>query len=424
MATASLVPSAIDFAAPHTYTIRLGAGVLKPKGSNKWTSVRYNHKPAGKDISSTILPSTPVDNSSSKASLRLGDKEWKYDGTCAQSEDTYVLLIGEKEQEAVLERVQDIYTYNLVSAPEESDAAKLARKYEHIAADEPTGSEENEPDADNPFDWRHFLRKEEAKRDATLTSTPLQQARAKPAAATPKAAAVTAKRKTPASANTKATAPKSKRPRPSTSAPTTAKAAVPTVRLDRKASIRHPSSPPKHPSASSHPDNSDDNDGELILANPSSSSLSSKGAGAGSSMHLALSGAFGKGTGPTSLRSAASLPGSRIASPALAPTHESEAEAEDAEEEGEGEQVAISHEFEFDNSDSDADADGDADDDNDVEELELEPPAQRVVQEQEQEELGEEDDMEAQLALAFEAEAAAPATTNAEDSDEDVSEEE
>ena len=118
-------------------------------------------------------------------------------------------------------------------------------------------------------------------------------------------------------------------------------------------------------------------------------------------MSLALSGAFA-GSGPRSLRSAASSPGSGRASPQ--PTVEEPSQQ--------------TYEFEFGNSPPQHDEEADAeDDDGDVEDLELGSPVHESRRESKggREEVEEEDDMEAQLALAM---------AQQDESEEDVSEEE
>ena len=179
MATAALSTSAIDLRAQNSHPIRLGKSILRSDDSTRWASVRYNHKPslkAGKDVSATILPGQ--DSSTSKAELRDGDKEWKYDGTHSQGEDSYVLVVG--KDEVVLERLSDSYNYNLSQTPDEADATRLARKYSHIPTPRPADVSENDAaDPSNPFDFRHFLKAAEAKRDEALAKstagTPLLQ---------------------------------------------------------------------------------------------------------------------------------------------------------------------------------------------------------------------------------------------------------
>lgn len=150
-------------------------------------------------------------------------------------------------------------------------------------------------------------------------------------------------------------------------------------------------------------------------------------------MSLALSGAFGnRGSGPISLRSAASSPG--VNSP-----HEDSSNAQ-GKQEGEefdfgGGSSPAGEQYEFEFVDDDGDDDEEEEEDNDEDEApgasQTEQPRQSAVQSRSRRGslagpvVDEEDDMEAQLALAMAAEEEdeEPAA-GYEDSDEDVSEEE
>ena len=467
MAAAAATAPAIDLSAPSSFNLRLGSSLSKQSDGHRYRNVRYNYKPQaaqGATVTSKILPGKQPN--ASILSLKDGDKEWKYRGQHKEDEDMYVLVLsGDGKKEAVLERLNSSDVVNLTQTPEDNDEESLARKHPHLTDDESDhddddifgdegNAEDATPDASNPFDFRHFLKavEEEAKRkEATpqptrstmgtpMHSTAAPAARpAKPTPAKAKATTVSAalkKRKTPSAPTTKANPKRVKAgedpPVAKTTASSTANkaadSAVPKVRLDRKASIHHTKAP-KAPQVE-EPDYEDD--GELILEN--STDDTRQNPSHLSAMSLAISGAFGsRGSGPISLRSAASSPG--VNSP-----HEDSSNAQ-GKQEGEefdfgggsspaGEQ----YEFEFVDDDGDED-DEEEDEDNDEDEApgasQTEQPRQSAVQSRSRRGslagpvVDEEDDMEAQLALAMAAEEEdeEPAA-GYEDSDEDVSEEE
>jgi hypothetical protein len=449
MAAAAATAPAIDLSAPSSFNLRLGPSISKQNDEHRYRNVRYNYKPQaaqGATVTSKILPGKQPN--ASTLSVKDGDKEWKYTGQHKEDEDMYVLILsGDGKKEAVLERLNSSHAVNLTQTPNDNDEESLARKHPHLTDDE-SGNDDDDilegsaedptPDANNPFDFRHFLKavEEEAKRkEATpqptrstlgtpMHSTAAPAARpAKPAPAkSATASAALKKRKTPAATATK---PNPKRVKagedpPATKTPASsaaskaAESAVPKVRLDRKASIHHTKAP--KPPVDDYED-----DGELILENstpdtrPNGSHLSA--------MSLAVSGAFGnRGSGPISLRSAASSPG--LNSP-QENTQETQ-EGEEFEFGGGSSPAAEQYEFEF------VDDDGDEEEDNDEDEApSTSQPHQPAAPSRSRRgslagpAVDEDDDMEAQLALAMAAEEddEEPAATY-EESDEDVSEEE
>lgn len=443
MAAAVGSVSAIDLGAPSSFHVRLGASVTKDDGSKRYRNVRYNHKPRsaqGATVTSKLLPGKQVNGSA--VLLRDGDKEWRYNGRQKEDEDMYVLVLsGDGKKEVVLERLGSTHAVNLTHTPEENDEQRLARQHPYLSdneSDDDEGmfgdeddAEDAEPDADNPFDFRHFLKSVEEtplREEPTsqpnrssagtpihraATSTPVQRS----AKSTTTNAAVK-KRKTPSVA---ATRPNPKRvragqdppaPKPAASKP--AAAEIPEVRIDRKASQAKPTPQPDC-----------EDDGELILEN--STDNPNQNPGHLSAMSLALSGALGShGGGPISLRSAASSPGVNSPIPTSSAA-QGKAEGEEFDLGGGSSPAAEQYEFEF--VDDDGDGDGDEEDgqDGDVEDLELPSPTQpeeprqpAVPSRSRRGSLAglvgdDDDDMEAQLALAMAAE---------DDSDEDVSEEE
>jgi hypothetical protein len=451
--------AAIDLSAPSSFNLRLGPSISKQNDGHRYRNVRYNYKPQaaqGATIISKILPGKQPN--ASILSLKDGDKEWKYRGQHKEDEDMYVLVIsGEGKKEAVLERLDSSHAVNLTQSPEDNDEESLARKHPHLTDDEGDnhdddmfGDQDNAddatPDANNPFDFRHFLKavEEESKRkEATpqptrsTIGTPMHSTAApaaRPAKATPAkpttASAALKKRKTPSATATK---PNPKRVKAGEDPPVTktsasssankaADSAVPKVRLDRKASVHHTKAPKPQVE---EPDYEDD--GELILEN--STADTKQNSNHLSATSLAISGAFGnRGSGPISLRSAASSPG--VNSPQENNSSaQGRQEGEDFDFGGGSSPAGEQYEFEFVDDDGDDD-DEEEDNDDDVDNSEVPSATQAAPPRSRRGSLAgpvvdEEDDMEAQLALAMAAEEdeEEPAV-NYEESDEDVSEEE
>jgi hypothetical protein len=465
MAAAVAQASGVDLKTPASFNVRLGASILKEDEKKRFRNVRYNHKPRsaqGATATSKLLPGKQAN--ANTLLVKNEGKEWRYTGRHKAGDDMYVLVLGgEGNKEVVLEKLNSSHAVNLIQTPQDDDKESLGKKHPYLTDNESDidddgiigdegEAEEAEPDANNPFDFRHFLKAvEEAPQREELLSqpsrstagTPLQRATIskpvpRPAKSTPAAAAVK-KRKTPAAA---ATRPNPKRVRagedppttkPPTSNPSASKTSVPQVRIDRKASAHQNFAPSiEHASQTSVPDYEDD--GELILENSSADDPKQNSSHL-SAMSLALAGGLSnRGGGPISLRSAASSPG--INSPQINNSaSQSKQEGEEFDFGGGSSPAAEQYEFEFVDDDGDDDED---DQDGDVEDLELQSPT--VPEPSKQPAMpsrsrrgslagpvgDDDDDMEAQLALAMAAEEDEddPAAGRLEESDEDVSEEE
>ena len=384
-----------------TYPIRLGASISKPSdATTRFASIRYNHKPALKQVDDVkaSIGSGPAGN---ELLLEVEGGQYTYRGEYGQDEGTFVLVVkGEgKDREMILERLDGIHAFNLISTPAESDAAKLERLHPHLT--EPVGEDDlfgddDEPDASNPFDYRHFLKAELEKPESVAESsrsnlgTPVVQpaARPPPAARSSKPAAkakAPVKRKPAAAkANAKRVKAGEEEPTPAKAATSKAKAEAPKIRMDRKASIRKPSI---------------DDSGELILENETP--VTDKPPRASGAMAWALNGALS--TGPISLASAASSPG-------LAAEKDDEPEVQEYEFDfGDGSDVEDEQEqseLVLENGDDDGELVLE-DDDADVDEhLALPSPAQAHSHRPSVSGVGapgedEDDDMEKQLALAM-----------------------
>lgn len=490
MAAALAPASAIDLKSSNTYSVRLGASILQENGAKRYRNVRYNYKPQsakGATVSTKLLPGKQPNTSS--LSVKEGGKEWEYTGRHKELEDVYVLVVsGDGKKVATLEKLGSSHSVNLARSPEDNDVDSLARKHPYLPGDESdheddgmfgdeSDTEDAAPDASNPFDFRHFLKsvQEEPQREepssqpnkSTVgTPTPHHQrtptVTPMPRSAKPTPASTAAKkRKTPSAG---ATRPNPKRVRagedpPPTNTPSTKPPAskpsstpVPSVRIDRKASLRAPPAPSiEHPSSQTlHKASASEDDGELILENSTDTKQNPANL---SAMSLALSGALGnRGAGPISLRSAASSPASALNSPHL--NNAANTEGKEFEFGGESSPEGEQHEFEFvDNDDDDDDevpGDGDGGDSHQLpssprpeqtrqrpQSPALPPPPTAAAQPRSRRAslamhggaaADDEDDMEAQLALAMAAdeEDEEPATGlgRVDESDEDVSEEE
>ncbi|KAK8217616.1 hypothetical protein M8818_001375 [Zalaria obscura] len=452
MATAATSPAPhINLRTPGTHKLRLGPALERGSGAKtRNTIIRFNHKPTlshPEDSSASLVRSDRGANTV-ELSLKDGDDKYTYSGQRKSDEHTYVLLPDENGDGYVLEEVQYSHEMNLSSAPWESDAKELAQRYPRLGDQAPEASEDDlfgeedahggEPEKDNPFDYRHYLKMVEApspalgpdQRSTNGAATPSQAGsmkgtpQARPARKPTSALASQPRKKPPV----KATEPSSKRQKPSP--PSRANDTnVPTVRLDRRASTRPTQAASKRRSGVEEIDlDADDDDDGLVLEGDDPAKATA-GGHAPRSLGLALSGQLGDG--PISLRSAASSPASRVNSPMAGrgPSPLSGAQGVDTDAEdiqgangsGEDEDSDV-------DADAEAGADGEADDD--VEDLQLPSPARTQTHRPSDTVVtaDEDDDLEKQMLMAMEEEEeesglAAPAVASRVESDEESEEE-
>lgn len=402
---------ALDLRNQATHPIRLGASILKPSSSSRFSSVRYNHKSKiadPEDSTSSIIPGE--DGDYTVLSLKDGDEEYTYSGTHADAADTYVLVVANAgdNQDFVLEKLCTTHAFNLTSTPSETSASKLAERYPQLMADgqedeaglfgDEDASADTHPDSDNPYDYRHFLKKATAAaREAprSTAGTPARTSTNTPSTRPTRPTAVPAPQLRKRKQETKDMAFQQKRVKVSHPPATQKKSDVPSLRIDRRASTRRISL---------------DDSGELVLEGETPVSAK-PGKKQQSSLALALSGQLGQG--PISLRSAASSPASRIASPMPS--------------QGETEEIDLGGDGPAADEDADADADADEEDDADVEELELPSPAQvhrPSVSGPTVTGGDDDDDLEAQMMMAMAEDEDGGTAAAAPESDEEVSEEE
>ncbi|KAH3909798.1 hypothetical protein HBH56_152470 [Parastagonospora nodorum] len=151
-----------------------------PRGG--YSSVKYNHKPAQTSESRTT---TLTSASPNKYNLRVEDKSssgnkdiFTFTGNRAATKKSYVLLFDPTSQKATLEPLSDAYTFNLATRNKKDVSSEYAKIYPKKSKEEQQqdegdddlfgqadgDDESGDPDASNPYDFRHFLSKEKEKR--------------------------------------------------------------------------------------------------------------------------------------------------------------------------------------------------------------------------------------------------------------------
>jgi hypothetical protein len=327
MAAAAAQPLAsIDLKSQASYAVRLGDSIVRPTEARQLTSIRYNHVPHLNERQNTNFKlQSGLGDQTEQLTLKDGEDRYEYSGQAAAGLNWFALVFqgNGKNTETVLERIESLHDFNLVSTPAESDAEKLAAEFPQLSFDDDDDlfghDEDTEQPADpnNPWDYRNYLKasskgtapqRAEREQSTTPVIAPLKSREAPRAASStpvsrpvrnsqnPLLAQKKRKAQAPSKADSKRVKAGTEPPRTSSEQPTRAAQELPRVRIDRKASMRRPSL---------------DDSGELILENETP--ISEKPPKQPSAMSLALSGQLGQG--PISLRSAASSPASRMASP-------------------------------------------------------------------------------------------------------------
>ncbi|KAL9097855.1 MAG: hypothetical protein Q9165_000181 [Trypethelium subeluteriae] len=384
---------------------------------------------------------------------------YRYMGQSSSGKDVYAVLFDPQTRKCILAPVNSQYTFNLTSTPKEKDITKLQKQYDQIKLQEPTaGSSDAEEDlfgdardqlsedgSDTEasfFDWRNFIsrgrssspdRANGTPRVGALSAqnTPLLSAQGVQSAIASKPKPQPRSQNGPTSSKTKDVFSSRKKAvsplvapsrKPTTTAPKkekkSAPAPLPNIHTERRPSARpQPSkanveernlSPAsRSEEAESKPSNEDtspttnmesaeyeDDEADGLVLDFDSPTVPSKRPSA-----FGLAAAAAASSGPISLRSAASSPGSRLASPALRATnnrtpmavHE-EADSDEDDEMGgleievpdvEEEQGVTSYTFDDGDEDEDEEDDGGRDEgaasgrggDSDVDALELPSPA-------------------------------------------------
>ncbi|KAF2119331.1 RNA polymerase II transcription elongation factor-domain-containing protein [Lophiotrema nucula] len=262
------------------FSLHISDRISSPSARPSYTSVKYNHKPAQTTSTRTT---TLKSASSDRYNLKLedGDDEegsikdiFVFQGQKTAPKKQYVLIFDPSTQTATLEPLASTYTFNVAK----KNSADVSQQYTKIYPKRPrtdsqsqdtvggsddlfdqsgTREDDGEPDPNNPYDFRHFLRRGAEKRGdeseyaipsspdyrtgtGSAMNTPVFQAR-RPASthpSKPKALQLGRKRKSP---------------EPMVSKKATTKKPPPTVRLERKASTRPPADPPTKRKTASKP---------------------------------------------------------------------------------------------------------------------------------------------------------------------------
>jgi hypothetical protein len=236
-----------------------------------------NHKPA-QTTSKRSTALTPASANSYRLTLeddKADDNKdvFVFTGQKTVPKKSYILLFDPTAQKATLEPLSATYTFNIASkngSDISSTHSKIyPRKQKDDAPDEPAADDlfggdvddngDGDPDANNPFDFRHFMNAENAKAgndsEYAFASSPDYRTGTGSAMNTPQ---VTARKPTAASSKPKAPpqaaakpkkrkSPEPERAPPKKPAPKK-QAAPPTVRLERRATdnktARKPAPPP------------------------------------------------------------------------------------------------------------------------------------------------------------------------------------
>ncbi|KAG9185646.1 hypothetical protein G6011_06977 [Alternaria panax] len=149
----------------------------------EFSSVKYNHKPSQTSESRSTRLTSPsptnlynlrIDDTSSSGDTQV----FTFTGQKSQLKKSYVLVLDASNQQATLEPLASSYTFNLATKDGKDVSSQHAKIYPKRLKDDAQGKDEDEdlfgsaaaddeggdPDADNPYDFRHFLSKEKEKR--------------------------------------------------------------------------------------------------------------------------------------------------------------------------------------------------------------------------------------------------------------------
>ncbi|KAF2175109.1 hypothetical protein K469DRAFT_702981 [Zopfia rhizophila CBS 207.26] len=244
------------------FNLHISDRITKSDASlGSFSSVKYNHKPA--QTSQTRNTTLTSSSSANQYTLKLEDKDGKKDGDVFTftgqkfaPKKSYVLIFDHSKQSVTLEPLSSTYTFNLSSKNSKDIAQEYPKLYprkqksdaqdtDDLFDETGAGAEDEDPDPDNPYDFRHFLKREKRgyESEYNLTSSPDYRTGTGSAMSTPLMPA----RKPPTSTATAAKSRpvaaqhgKRKSPGPDPLVPkkSTTKKPIPAVKLDRRASTR------------------------------------------------------------------------------------------------------------------------------------------------------------------------------------------
>ncbi|KAF2250038.1 hypothetical protein BU26DRAFT_604299 [Trematosphaeria pertusa] len=241
------------------FSLHISDRITKDNGElGSYSSVKYNHKPAQ---STTSRTTTLTSTTANTYNLRLEDEKkgnkkdiFVFKGQKTVPKKSYILLLDPASQKATLEPLSSTYTFNLTSkngADVSSSYPKLyPRKQKEDVQDAGVaddlfdeGGAGDDPDPENPYDFRHFLNKEKRgdESEYNIASSPDYRTGTGSAMNTPQfparkpASAVSSKPKPTAQAAPK---PKKRKPDPKPLVSKKAEAKkqqAPPIRLERRA---------------------------------------------------------------------------------------------------------------------------------------------------------------------------------------------
>ncbi|MCJ1466756.1 hypothetical protein MMC07_005376 [Pseudocyphellaria aurata] len=189
MATIPLGSLFIDPAKTAKYPITVSEQLLGEAGreTRQHALLHFNHKPKLSDgpHETTITQSRSQSDNSYDLSIKVDDDGHGYSYTGPQrGSETCALIYDPKSQTFTLDKISTEFTFNLCATPTNKDSKALASQYPKLATgeSEPESNsddlfDENDPstgaDVNNPYDYRHFLKRRRTSSPEPLPATPL-----------------------------------------------------------------------------------------------------------------------------------------------------------------------------------------------------------------------------------------------------------
>ena len=241
MTTATL-PFRVDPTKTGKYPINISEDLLRENSPRKRQrfSVQYNHQPTSLlSHPSRIRPVKDGQENDCTLICNNQDKtggKYRFKGT-AQPTKSFALVYDPAAKAFTLNRIDAEYRFNLTGTPSNKDATALSREFPHLDSQDPNvthdhingGATNDEaedlqdetPDPDNPYDYRHFLHAHNAASPApsprpSVPSSPVHRPQHhRPFASSPLIQASTSPLRRPRSHTDQAAAPSSpiRRPR-------------------------------------------------------------------------------------------------------------------------------------------------------------------------------------------------------------------
>ncbi|MCJ1263432.1 hypothetical protein MMC22_003302 [Lobaria immixta] len=189
MAATALSSLSIDPAKNGKYPITISEQLLGEFGreTRQNALLHFNHKPklSNGPHQTTITPSQAHSDNACNLSIKVDsdDNGYSYTGPQRGSE-ACALIYDPKSRTLTLDKISTEFTFNLHATPTNRSSKALASQYPHL----PTGDSEpesisdesldaNDPstgaDVNNPYDYRHFLKRRRTSSPEPLPSTPL-----------------------------------------------------------------------------------------------------------------------------------------------------------------------------------------------------------------------------------------------------------